>query len=198
MPKIVDPDQRRRQILDAALHLIVTRGVDGLSFRTVAEESGLNVGSIRNTYPSQHDLLAAAAEDVGDSMDRRLESHDLSGTPGTHTVETAVAVLGELLPLDEDRRRENIVLGEFMMASRTKDILRDITDHMSGDMLSVVTAVLTGLGVPADRTPQAAMTIKTLMVGMTFDASTSHGALSPEGMTTLLNEALQSASGRTH
>ncbi|HIW90317.1 MAG TPA: TetR/AcrR family transcriptional regulator [Candidatus Corynebacterium avicola] len=198
MPKIVDPEQRRRQILNAALDLVVTKGVDGLSFRTVAEESGLNVGSIRNTYPTQHDLLAAAAEDVGDSMGRRLEGHDLSGTPGTHTVTTAAAAIGELLPLDEERRRENIVLGEFMMASRSKEVYRNITDRMSGDMQTVVTLVLTGLGVASDRAPQAATAIKTLMVGMTFDASTSHGALSPDEMTTLLTEALQAASERTH
>ncbi|WP_414121364.1 TetR/AcrR family transcriptional regulator [Corynebacterium nuruki] len=198
MPKIVDPDQRREQILNAAFHLIETRGVDGLSFRTVADESHLNVGSIRNTYSSQHELLAAAAEEVGDRMDRRLSRHDLTGTPGSHTVESAAAALGELLPLDEDRRLENIVLGEFMMASRTKEVFRNITARMSEDMQSVVTVVLSGLGVPPNHTACAAIRIKTLMVGMTFDASTSHGALSPEQMKALLTEALQSATGRTH
>lgn len=197
MPKIIDPDQRRQQILNAAFHLVETRGVDGLSFRTVADESHLNVGSIRNTYGSQHDLLAAAAEEVGDRMNRRLKHHDLTGTPGTHTVESAAAALGELLPLDEDRRRENIVLGEFMMASRTKEVFRSITDRMSKDMQTVVAIILGGLGVPPDRATHTAISIKTLMVGMTFDASTSHGALSPEEMTILLTEALQSATDRT-
>ncbi|WP_297004418.1 TetR/AcrR family transcriptional regulator [uncultured Corynebacterium sp.] len=197
MPKIVDPDQRRQQILTAAFRLIETRGVDGLSFRTVADEAGLNVGSIRNTYASQHDLLAAAAKDVGDRMDRRLNRHDLTGSPGTHTVDTAAAVLGELLPLDEERRLENIVLGEFMMASRTKEVFRNITDRMSTDMQSVVGIVLHGLGVPPERAARSAVSIKTLMVGMTFDASTSHGALPPEQMILLITEALQSAAERT-
>lgn len=197
MPKIIDADERRQQILNAAFHLIETRGVDGLSFRTVADESHLNVGSIRNTYRSRHDLLAAAAEEVGDRMDRRLKHHDLTGTPESHTVESATAVLGELLPLDDDRRVENIVLGEFMMASRTKEVFRNITDRMSEDMQSVVAIVLGGLGVPPDQIARAAISVKTLMVGMTFDASTSHGALSPEQMTALLTEALHSATGRT-
>ncbi|MGO2514752.1 MAG: TetR/AcrR family transcriptional regulator, partial [Corynebacterium variabile] len=157
MPKIIDPDQRRKQILNAAFRLIETRGVDGLSFRTVANETHLNVGSIRNTYTSQHDLLAAAAEEVGDRMDRRLNHHDLTGTPGTHTVESAAALLGELLPLDEDRRLENIVLGEFMMASRTKEVFRSITDRMSADMQGVVTIVLGGLGVPPGHIARAAI-----------------------------------------
>lgn len=192
MPKIIDADQRRTQILDAALRLVETRGVEGSSFRNVAAESGLNVGSIRNTYPSQHALLADAADEVGDRMGARLAKHDLSGTPGSHTVESAVAVLAELLPLDDVRRRENIVLGEFMMASRTKEVFREITERMSGDMQDVVDAVVRGLGVPEGRATHTATTVKTLMVGLTFDVSTSHGALGPEEMTAMLTLELES------
>jgi AcrR family transcriptional regulator len=194
MPKIVDAGQRRGQILDAALELVATRGVEGLSFRNVATESGLNIGSIRNTYPTQHDLLADAATRVGQQMDHRLTHHDLSGTPGTHTVPTAVAALGELLPLDADRRRENTVLGEFMLASRTRPVFREVTDRMSGSMETVVRRVLAGLGVPTAELPRRAATVKSLMVGMTFDATTGHGDLSPGEMTGILTDLLRDMS----
>lgn len=191
MPKVVDPDQRRAQILDAALRLVETRGVEGLSFRNVATESGLNVGSIRNSYPAQHDLLADAAVHVGRRMDDRLTRHDLSGNPGTHTVTSAVDALSELLPLDDARRRENIVLGEFMLASRTRAVFREITDDMSRSMETVVTSALAGLNVPADELPRRAATVKSLMVGMTFDVTTGHGDLSPDQMTALLADTLR-------
>lgn len=190
MPKVVDPDQRRAQILGAALRLVDTRGLDGLSFRNVATESGLNIGSIRHTYPTQHDLLADAAVRVGRQMDERLTRHDLSGEPGTHTVSSAVDVLAELLPLDDNRRRENIVLGEFMLASRTRAVFREITDDMSRSMETVVARVLAGLDVPADGLPRRAATVKALMVGMTFDVTTGHGDLHPDEMTNILTDTL--------
>ncbi|WP_186314616.1 TetR/AcrR family transcriptional regulator [Corynebacterium glyciniphilum] len=190
MPKVVDPGQRRAQILGAALRLVDTRGLDGLSFRNVATESGLNVGSIRNTYPTQHDLLADAAVHVGRQMDDRLARHDLSGEPGTHTVSSAVDVLAELLPLDDTRRRENIVLGEFMLASRTQAVFRTVTDDMSRSMETVVARVLAGLDVPADGLPRRAATVKALMVGMTFDVTTGHGDLHPDEMISILTDTL--------
>jgi AcrR family transcriptional regulator len=193
MPKVVDAGQRRRQILDAALELVATRGMEGLSFRNVAAESRLNIGSIRNTYPTQHDLLADAATRVGQQMDHRLTHHDLSGNPGSHTVPTAVAALGELLPLDADRRRENTVLGEFMLASRTRPVFREVTDRMSHSMEAVVTQVLAGLGVPTTELPRHAATVKSLMVGMTFDVTTGHGDLSPEQILEILNDILTDA-----
>ncbi|MDN5683033.1 TetR/AcrR family transcriptional regulator [Corynebacterium glyciniphilum] len=190
MPKVVDPDQRRAQILDAAHRLVDTRGLDGLSFRNVAAESSLNIGSIRHTYPTQHDLLADAAVHVGRQMDERLTRHDLSGEPGTHTVSSAIDALAELLPLDDVRRRENVVLGEFMLASRTRAVFREITDEMSRSMETVVARVLAGLDVPADELARRAATVKSLMVGMTFDVTTGHGDLHPDEMTNILTDTL--------
>lgn len=190
MPKVVDPDQRRAQILDAAHRLVDTRGLDGLSFRNVAAESSLNIGSIRHTYPTQHDLLADAAVHVGRQMDERLTRHDLSGEPGTHTVSSAIDALAELLPLDDVRRRENVVLGEFMLASRTRAVFREITDEMSRSMATVVARVLAGLDVPADELARRAATVKSLMVGMTFDVTTGHGDLHPDEMTNILTDTL--------
>ncbi|MDN6706573.1 TetR/AcrR family transcriptional regulator [Corynebacterium glyciniphilum] len=190
MPKVVDPDQRRAQILDAAHRLVDTRGLDGLSFHNVAAESSLNIGSIRHTYPTQHDLLADAAVHVGRQMDERLTRHDLSGEPGTHTVSSAIDALAELLPLDDVRRRENVVLGEFMLASRTRAVFREITDEMSRSMETVVARVLAGLDVPADELARRAATVKSLMVGMTFDVTTGHGDLHPDEMTNILTDTL--------
>lgn len=197
MPKVVDPDQRREQILDAALRLVATRGVEALSFRNVATESGLNVGSIRNTYPTQHDLLTDAAIYVGRRMDERLSRHHLSRRPGSLTVSAAVEALGELLPLDDDRRRENIVLGEFMLASRTRTVFRTVTAEMSRSMENVVAQVLTGMGVTNDELARLTSTVKSLMVGMTFDVTTGHGELTGVEMTDILASTLHTLTGET-
>lgn len=175
MPKIVDADQRRKQLITASFRLIETGGVDALSFRNLATESGLNIGSVRNSFPTQRDLLAAAAEEVGRRMDARLARHDLSGTPGTHDVESAVDLLCELLPIDPARTTESIVLGEFMMAARTHPAFRTVTERMARDMHDVVCSTIRSLGVPDQDVERTATAVRALMVGMTFDVSTGHG-----------------------
>ena len=44
MPVRIDPEKRRQQVLEAAFRLVVAEGIDGVSLRKVAEESGLNIG----------------------------------------------------------------------------------------------------------------------------------------------------------
>ena len=193
MPKIVDADQRRSRLVTAAFRLIETGGVEALSFRNLAAESDLNVGSVRNSFPTQRDLLAAAAEEVGRRMGERLAHHDLSGAPGSHDVDSAVALLGELLPLDRTRTTENVVLGEFMMAARTHPAFRSVTARMAGDMHDVVRAAVAGLGLDGDDAERTATTVKTLMVGMTFDACTGHGEPLPADMQSMLAELLRTS-----
>ena len=186
MPKIVDPARRRARILDAAFRVVAEEGATALSFRTVARVSGLNVGSVRNTYATARQLLADAAEEAGEPMGRRLPGRRAAGRPGSHDIDSALAVLAELLPLDAERRAENTVLIEFMAAARTHEVYRATTERMSRDMRAVVAAVLTALG--AD--PSHAEPVTALMVGLTFEAVTGHGGLTADEMLRLVRAAL--------
>lgn len=186
MPKLVDPAGRRARILDAAFRVVAEEGAAALSFRSVARVSGLNVGSVRNTYATARQLLADAAEEAGERMGRRLAGHDLSGRPGSHDLDSALAVLAELLPLDAARRAENTVLIEFMAAARTHEVYRATTERMSRDMRAVVAAVLTALGAE----PAHAEPVTALMVGLTFEAVTGHGGLAAEEMLGLVRAAV--------
>lgn len=191
MPKIVDAEQRHAQLLAAAFRLVETGGLDALSFRNLAAESRVNVGSVRNSYPTQRDLLAAAAEEVGRRMGERLVRHDLTGVPGSHDIDSAIAALGELLPLDSARTTENIVLGEFMMAARTHAAFRAVTERIARDMQDVVVAVVRGLGLSESAVDRTASAVKTLLVGMTFDVSTGHGGATVAEMTGILTDYLR-------
>ncbi|MBF6573546.1 TetR/AcrR family transcriptional regulator [Nocardia farcinica] len=102
MPKTIDQEQRRAEIAAAVWRLIDQSGMSAVSLRTVAAEAGLVLGSLRHTFPTKADLLAYAMELVFVRAEQRVSAHAAIGDPRRR----ALAMLLELLPLDEQRRIE--------------------------------------------------------------------------------------------
>ncbi|MEU8900505.1 TetR family transcriptional regulator C-terminal domain-containing protein [Nocardia sp. NPDC048505] len=193
MPARIDAEQRRRDVVDAAFRLLVAEGFAGLSLRKVAVEAGLNIGSVRHYFEDHRDLLVAAATEVGDRMGARLERHPtaaLRGLTGAAAADALRALVEELLPVDEARRTESIVLLEFILAARVNPLFAPVTERMAADLRLVLTEALRVLGVaePAERAEQLAAVIG----GLAIDAVTPHGSLSVERMRTTLRAHLDS------
>lgn len=177
----------------AALRLVLAEGIDGLSLRKVAVESGLNIGSVRHYFDDHTDLLAAAALEVGDRMDERLARHpfdDLARRKGQAALEALQELVEELLPVDEQRRLEAIVLGEFIVAARTKPVFRPMAEQMAADMRQVLADALDALAVPESR--EEAERLTAMCVGLSLDAVTPHGSLSVERLRRTLRYHLHS------
>lgn len=62
VPKLIDHDQRREQIVDAACALIAEDGLEGVTVRRVAAAAKLVPGSVRFIYPTHDALLAGTAD----------------------------------------------------------------------------------------------------------------------------------------
>lgn len=70
MPKIVDHEQRRGEIVLALWQVIYERGIDGVSFRAVAEAAEVSIGRVQHYFTSKDELvvlgcraMVSAAED---------------------------------------------------------------------------------------------------------------------------------------
>lgn len=72
MPKIVDHDQQRTMFAEAALRLVAREGLDGLTMRAVASESGLSYGSLFHYFDSKDDLLLYAVRYSAERQGRRV------------------------------------------------------------------------------------------------------------------------------
>ncbi|RCV48979.1 TetR/AcrR family transcriptional regulator [Marinitenerispora sediminis] len=191
MPARIDPEQRRGHVVEAAFRLVVAEGIDGLSLRKVAAESGLNIGSVRHYFDGHEDLLAAAAEEAGDRMGRRLARRPvegLRGLTGAAALDALQALVEEVLPVDDERRAESIVVLELILAARTRPVFRPISERMAADLGQVVLDALAALGV---RDPEAgAAQITALIGGLTLDTVTPHGSLSVEQLRATLRAHL--------
>lgn len=179
MPRRVDPDQRRRHIIDAALRLVVSDGLQAATFRRVAAEAALNIGSVRHYFADHESLIIAVVTDAGARMGRRLTAHAVPDSIDTEAQrEHLLAVLQELVPLDEERRREAVILLEVIAASRITPTFRDVTAGMAADLHSVLTEALSALQVQDPNLE--ARRLASLVSGLSLDAVTAHGRLSPK------------------
>jgi AcrR family transcriptional regulator len=72
MPKVVDADQRRSELADAAARVIARSGIDGASLREVAAEAGWTTGALVHYFANKRELLAFTLQA---SLDRRRSRH---------------------------------------------------------------------------------------------------------------------------
>lgn len=77
MPKIVDHAARRTEIVHGLWQVIYTRGIDAVTFRSVADAAGISIGRVQHYFPSREGLILegcrqlVASADLGGSDDAR-------------------------------------------------------------------------------------------------------------------------------
>jgi AcrR family transcriptional regulator len=72
MPKVVDADQRRSELADAAARVIARSGIDGASLREGAAEAGRTTGALVHYFANKRELLAFTLQA---SLARRRSRH---------------------------------------------------------------------------------------------------------------------------
>lgn len=84
MPKIVDHAQRRTEIVHALWQVIYLKGIDGVSFRSVAEAAGISIGRVQHYFPSRSELILEGCRQIVDSAEAAgPEGADASSDPGS-------------------------------------------------------------------------------------------------------------------
>ncbi|WNS45647.1 TetR family transcriptional regulator C-terminal domain-containing protein [Paenibacillus sp. MMS20-IR301] len=102
MPKIVDHDERRNHLAEAAWRIIRRDGLEAVSVRNVAREAGMSLGSLRHYFASQFELLAFSMRLVSEKVYRRTGAFESTGNPR----QDVERLIHELMPIDEERRAE--------------------------------------------------------------------------------------------
>lgn len=106
MPKIVDHEQRRRELADALWRIVASQGPAGVSIRSVAAEAGWSPGALRHYFPTREELLLFAMDlSEARAVERITHLHERL-PPGLSLLETVAAYAEQLVPLDDERRAE--------------------------------------------------------------------------------------------
>lgn len=138
-----------------------------MSVRTVAEQAGVAVGSLRHVFPTRADLMAFSA----DLMIHRATERVASVLKGDDAQECAMAVIEQLLPLSADARAEfevNIALMAEVAAQPELARARDEAHELLSGLFLRVTEMLTGMTREADEVRHAACRLHALVDGLSF------------------------------
>lgn len=114
MPKIVDHEQRRREIAEAVYRIAAADGVAAVSMRRVATELGLSLGAVQHYFASRDEMLDFASSDLGRRRERRVRRGllRLGRFPRERDILRLPAEAGP--PLDEERRLECLAEAAFL------------------------------------------------------------------------------------
>ncbi|MBT2522629.1 TetR/AcrR family transcriptional regulator [Arthrobacter sp. ISL-28] len=186
MPKIVDAAARRQEIVDAVCRIIATDGLERASLREVADEAGLAVGSVRHYFENSEEMLTFSFAAVVDRILARLRgayANVSTAAAGSRVHDAAVlTLLGEFLPLDEERALDACAWLAFKNAARIRPFLAGEADRSHRAVAAVVGQLITRLlqGDVGDR-DQLVTEAERLLA--TLDGLTMHALLQPEWMT---------------
>lgn len=134
---------RRRQLLDAALHVIADEGLRGLTHRAVDRRAGLPEGSCSAYWRTRNALQAALTEYVAsallDDVDKLAEQMLVCGADEQAGMDSALELF--LRWLDQ---RELLVarLELTMAASRDDELAQLLADHRSR-LVTIVEQIMT-------------------------------------------------------
>ena len=185
MPKIVDAEARRQDVVEAVLRIIAGDGLERASLRETADEAGLAVGSVRHYFAGSEELLAFSFASVVDRIVRRLEASlpgvhaAVPGTPGHRAA--ILTLLCGLLPLDGPRALEVCAWMAFRNAARVRPFLAAEADRSHREVAVIVGTVVSALRPEYETKENLVVEAERLLA--TLDGLCMHALLQPGWMT---------------
>jgi AcrR family transcriptional regulator len=123
MPKLVDHEQRRRQIAEALLRVAGARGLHQAGLRDVAAEAGTSVRLIQYYFGTKEQLLLYATQYLAVALADRAKARIAAVGPDAGPRAIIEAILAEALPDDEDSRVFNVIWTSYLALSLTDPAL---------------------------------------------------------------------------
>jgi AcrR family transcriptional regulator len=186
VPKLVDREQRRRELGEAVWRVIRRDGVEAASVRNVAREAGWSAGALRHYFSTQSELLAFAMQMVVERIEGRVGALQPPADP-RRAVEQR---LHELLPIDEERRAENEVWLAFAGRALVDPQLRARHEEVDEALRTACTRALQELGSAGRLRPGLDLELEAERLHGLLDGLALHTALRPDRMSPQLIRAV--------
>ncbi|GAA2694374.1 TetR/AcrR family transcriptional regulator [Actinoplanes palleronii] len=121
MPRLVDHEVRKAQLLAATWRVVRARGVEGTTTRAIADEAGCSLSVLAHFLGGKDDILVAAQHAVYEQIVERAFriGGDRSGLAALR------AALDAVLPIDEERAADAHVNVAFAGAALSHPLLAE-------------------------------------------------------------------------
>lgn len=148
-------------VADATIRIIASRGLDAVSVREVAKESGFAAGSVQYYAPNKEILLAHAFIRSIQRQNARVDGAQLPNDE----FEAWVVRLSELLPLGGERLEDAAIWVTYGSASATRDWIAELYGQVLRDFQHSVVEALGG----KEHAERKSRLITALVNGLTID-----------------------------
>jgi AcrR family transcriptional regulator len=125
VPKLVDRDAKRREILEVTWRLMAERGADAATMREIARAAGYANGALAYYFASKDALIEAAFVYVFDRTNERIQA----AVEGRRGLAALRAFLVEVLPTTELTLLEARIVLPFWSRTVTDERLARISDE---------------------------------------------------------------------
>lgn len=109
MPKIIDHEARRADLVQAAWRVIERVGLEGATIRAIAGEAGASTAIVTHYFADKREILRA----VLSTSQARIEERRRAAVSRHAGIEALEVALLDSLPLDEERRLELLIEVSF-------------------------------------------------------------------------------------
>ena len=124
MPKLVDRERRRQEILEVTWRLMATRGADAATMREIAREAGYANGALAPYFANKDELVEAAYVHVFEQTNDRIRT----AVAGRRGVAALRAFLVEVVPTTEVTRLEARIVLPFWNRTVSDERLARLND----------------------------------------------------------------------
>ncbi len=180
MPKIVDHEQRRHELAEAAWDVIAESGIDGATTREIARKSGYSTGVLAHYFERKDDILLEALRISHAAIDRRLS--DLLGPQ--HGLEALRTFCYDTVPVGQQQARETMLEMSFWSRALVNDELREVQRSESSHWRAILRKLIVAAqdeGELAAGDPE----VITELLGGLIDGLSVHALLYPDRFTQL-------------
>ncbi|MGC5012198.1 TetR/AcrR family transcriptional regulator [Streptosporangium sp. DT93] len=191
MPKIVDHEERREEVVEAARRIILREGIEAATTRAIAREAGYSNGVLTHYFADKDDIMLSALRSSHRRIVERLRGK-LAGLTG-------LAALRELLldnlPLDEERVAESGLEVGFWSRSMTSPALLEAQRAEADELRYLVRSLLgsaaaEGEVVTGEDLDDVAERLLALVDGLSVHRLLYPGRLGPERLARMLDTEL--------
>ncbi|MFT4262623.1 MAG: TetR/AcrR family transcriptional regulator [Nocardioides sp.] len=182
MPKIVDHEARRQEIVAATMRVVERVGLEGVTIREIAREAGCSAGILAHYFKNKDDILVTAHVAAFAQVIRRIDAlRERIDNP----VDLMRRALEEALPLDPPRHLEAKIDVSFWGLALHDDRLREVREQSYESGVAAwqeQVEVIVAAGLAREDTDAAAVARETaaLIDGISIEAVLFPTKMTPE------------------
>ncbi|MFX4271111.1 TetR/AcrR family transcriptional regulator [Propionibacteriaceae bacterium Y1685] len=130
----------RNRVAEALTRVVARDGIAGVSVRSVATEAGVTGGTVQHHFATRAEMIRYAMEWTSLRVEQRLSTVPHWGEVSGWTRD----LLLELLPLDDERRREHAVWLAFVAHASTDPTLTELKRRTNGQLRALYQRIVAG------------------------------------------------------